>query len=284
MSGNKESRRSVLQAIGAGAAGITTLGTMSVPSRAGNNQIEINEVTGHRKSSLIGAAEKTDGFRKLKQRLLKAYQLRPDLSDITVLELPDPDGVLHQIVSIPFEETGKKADSVSKEGDVAVIFEEEEVLRATGSVLHYEDSVPVSATSIKATDDGLKTDTAEINVDVPLEGGLDSVSIQADDNTVTVTEGGDVHADASLQCWACKLIGDAICAAGCSVGMSAICGSLSIVGWVISGAVCTAIGGAFCTILLATSERYVGASCAGDIGIEWTCHYAGYCSEPSSYP
>lgn len=82
------------------------------------------------------------------------------------------------------------------------------------------------------------------------------------------------------ECFACKSIGTAICAVGCSVGMASVCGSLAFVGGPtapVTTGTCTAIGAAFCAVLTSGLEKYAGAACYADINVELTCYYASFC-------
>lgn len=80
-------------------------------------------------------------------------------------------------------------------------------------------------------------------------------------------------------CFACTVIGDAVCAVGCGLAISAACATTAVAN-LGAGVACGVIAGAFCTIITATRDRYAYAGCSGDFAIEAACYYAGYCSKP----
>lgn len=307
------SRRSVLKMIGAGTVAFGGISGKS-GARQTSTVLDIKKLDGDQSDTAISEAKSQSEFIRLKQRVLKREPVAINEAGTTVLEVSDQSGTPHQIVDFELERTdGAGTGDDRPDGDIAVILRDGEYLRASASLLEFDDRALVTATNYKfssgqankrinvgdsltGTDNrkSIVSERTEVNMKLDVGSGSDPGSLNgvstttSAENTVTITEDDvDTTTDVtvgrnSLECWACTVIGDAVCAAGCAVGGAAICGSLWIVGSFISGTACTAIAGAICAILNGGMERYMCASCVSDLGIEWVCHHAGYCSEPKN--
>ncbi len=235
-------RRAVLQSIGAGAVGVPALG--SIPKRAkakGKDGSEIKELDGKAKKRYVEKARRSEEFKQLSTELNRKEKIRVDRSKPKAFEAFDPEGNPHHVIG--FELLNKNKE---RTGDIAVHLQNGSPVRSKASIKQDRSYDQVTMYSYK-------------------DGTLSS---------------GEVSPSSSgVECWACTTVGDVACTVGCGVGIAVICLSVSITSG-LGGLGCGAVASTICGFLAATSERYLCAACQADYGVEWACHFAGWCAEP----
>ena len=265
-------RRAVIKLLGASAVSMGGLGT--VAGRAGadgrnKSSFEFDRINGAEANKTVAAALRSEQYKDLHKTLRKEERYAPKVSEATVIEVEDPEGTPHRIVGFPLKGLGKPrepAEGVEVTADAAITLRDKEALvgkavRFTSGPRNPEtNSTPVSTRSYTAANGTVESSTAE--------AVIEENPTEADFSTAE-----------STGCFACTTVGDVVCTVGCGLGISIICAGTAVAN-LAGGFACGIIAGALCGILAASSERYVGAACGADIGIEYACYYAGYCDEP----
>lgn len=296
-----ESRRSVLRQLGAG-AGASVLGFSSISSAAASNssssrrqknqsrsdRVDPIEVNGRERIRVIRTAAKSEEFAVLTKKIgATDYQLR-SLAKASVYEVSDPEGSSHQVVGMKLEKVppgrrGRRLHGSSEDDESASIafgLTDEEVVSAKVIFTEREwgSSGDVSAQSTRDTE---ATELSVSTKTLMADGG----TVTEENSSVTLNSAEleessqQISAQKSDGCWACTLVGDTLCGIGCAAGTAVICSAVGLGSAGLGGFACGAIVGALCAILMASGERYVGASCFADVNIEMACYHAGYCQD-----
>ena len=265
-------RRAAIKILGTGAMSVAGLGAAANRTSAKKptgTSPEIDHVTGSEANKAVSTAIRTREFRNLRKKLHRDEGYSVKIPDASVLEVEDPDGNPHQIVAFQLEKRKRPRDSedgVDVTADMSVTLQNGEVTRSravefTSDTRNSGDgSIPVSAKTYKPVGSEIRSNRTEAVVEEnPTE------------DEFSVAESGG--------CFACTVIGDAVCAVGCGLAISAACATTAVAN-LGAGVACGVIAGAFCTIITATRDRYAYAGCSGDFAIEAACYYAGYCSKP----
>lgn len=266
--------------------GIATTGLGAIGGSANANpvaenpdgQSEIREVTGHEAQQAIARAIRSREYRKIRKELHQKedYILTP--SDASVIQVSDPNGNPHQIVGFDARPVGYSGSNDAVVGaDAAVTLRDGEVINVKGVAV-----APNSDDDRLATTAQERTGVTIESVDYSLEGG--SVAVNTDEFYIDSRKNPDNNnaiTAASLECDACKGIGNVICKVGCGVGIAAICLAAGIASGGTGVVVCSSVAATLCHIYTSGSEEFTGASCNADAGVEWACYYAGYCSSPT---
>lgn len=270
-----------LLSTGIATTGLGAIGGSASANPAAENlddQSEIREVTGHEAQQAIARAVRSREYRKIRRELHQKedYILTP--SEASVIQVSDPNGNPHQIVGFNARPVGYSGSNDAVVGaDAAVALRDGEVINARASIVTSDsDADRLAATSQERA--GVMIES----VSYSLESG--SVAVNTDKahiNSRKKPDNNDVVTTASLECDACKVIGNVICKVGCGVGIAAICLAAGIGSGGTGVVVCAPIAGVLCYIFTSGSEEFTGASCNVDVGVEWACYYAGYCSSPT---
>lgn len=267
-------RRMAIKLFGAGAAsmaGLSGLTNRASADETTKSPPTPNQITGPKAKEMVSVSLQTDIYEDIENTLWEQEQYVVEKSDPTVLEVSNDDGEKYQIVTFSLKEakmnrgSGEDNENIA---DMSVTVHNGEAVRGEAALFTsgatsnssntQESSIPISATTYKSTGGAVKSNTTE--------GVIEEESA---DNEITPSS--------SNKCFACTVIGDAVCAIGCGIGITAACATSAVVNLGL-GTACSVIGGAFCTILAAGRERYTGVGCSGDVAIEFTCYHAGYCN------
>lgn len=296
-SGNPD-RRAVIKLLGAGAASVAGMGTASANDQTSDSEpiqeeagarrqhgngeakteFDPQELAGSEARKAISTAISSRDYNDLVQQIQRAEEYVPKVGEATVLRVTDEEDVPHEIVSFPLAKLGKEAHgSENKEtrADMAITLRNGQVVNSKGVVLESgavpekqmaaestgTTEIPITTRAYTATEDGIQTSSRKAVIE---EG-------PATENEVS-TQGK------SAECWSCQIVGNAACTVGCGLGVAAICAGTAVAN-LAAGMGCTVVAGAVCLVLTSGAERYVGASCLGDIHIEWACYHAGYCDD-----
>lgn len=194
--------------------------------------------------------------------------------------MDDEDGVPHLIVGIPLRResaTSSLPEEKETVADIAVVLRDGEVVITKGAVILRDSTERISRMMSSESSD--KTTITVTATSYQLTDG------QVESRTQTKVIGDQPGSESGITtmksagCFSCQLVGDIICTVGCGIGVSMVCAG-SAVANLAAGYGCTIIAGILCGIFTAVNERYKGASCNGDFGIEFACYYAGYCNKP----
>jgi hypothetical protein len=271
---SEQSRRAVIKILGGSAASVAGLAATgedaSAESTDNDRTLDPTEVTGAEARKSVASALRSDKLKALRREVSASEGLSINASDPQVIEVDDETGSSYHLVSLSVTGTPDLEGEVTSQDAVVTLSEDRKALFAKAVSVSQkslaDDEMLVFARSHDATKSGVQSETSKAKVETDPAGS---------------TSGGFQTADSrSTGCFACQTVGDAVCAVGCSVGIAVICAGTAVAN-LAGGFACTVIAGTLCTILTATSERYVNAGCFGDLGIEWACYYADYCDEPT---
>lgn len=271
-------RRSVMKMLSGATTAAVSFGAISGSAIAADGSAKVGpeEVTGKERKRAIRAAQTSEEFKALRKKFAKDEDYRvSNLKDATVVEMDDAEGIPHIIVGkkLKSKEFLQETSVGDNSASIAITLNDSDVVSAKTIVSTQQEAISqistasssadvnISAKTYTAEGDSLNSETSSVTVNPEkTDGGPDQISIQESDT-----------------CWACKLIGDTICAMGCSVGAALICSAAGLAGGA-PGIACGAIVSALCGIFAAAEDRYVGAGCGPDYGVEAACYYADYCA------
>lgn len=300
----KLSRRKVLQRSSV-LAGTTTLGLSGVTGSAAasrDNQrtglVEATELNGRKRTRAIQTAIESQEYQTLMAKVEERGYQRADFDEPEVYEVKGPEGNSHRVVGFSLKsDTGTRRRrhsrgkaSTKKTASIGFSITGENVISAQ-VMFNERDVKRLNGTSKQgrvAAQSGRSTSHIEVSVSsetlVADGGSVEKETSSASLSTKDLEDGSSkISAQKSDGCWACTVVGNAVCAVGCSAGAAVICSAAGLAGGG-PGIACGAIVAAFCGIIMAGGERYVGASCAGDIGIEAACYYADFCEDNPVQP
>jgi hypothetical protein len=296
-------RRSLLRKIGI-ATGLSSIGLGSVGSASAISGSPTKSTGGRERPDDFGGVTSTDlpdskrkeairtasessQYAALERRLRTMPYSSPDFSGATVVEVEDPEGDTHLVVGMPLKNDVERSDSsristtsASSSASIALGISDDEVV--TGRVVLTEQSVGREVrTSIPTSDTpNPEEDISITSTTFSVDGGE---VVESTRSATLAPEqigqpSGRVTTQESDVCWGCLLIGDTICELGCGAATAVICIAAGLAGGG-PGIACGLIVGALCSIFLAARDRYAGASCSYDYGVEAACYYADFCAD-----
>lgn len=270
-------RRSVMKMLSGATTAAVGFGAVSGSAMAtdGRTAISPDEVTGKERKRAVRVARTSEEFKTLRKKFTadEGYHVS-NLKDATVVEMEDPDGTPHKIVGTKLERKSSPASSSELDSaSIALTLKDSNVVSAKAVVTTGDEASGQVSTS-SPSEISVSAETYTVNGNT-LDSETSSVTVDPEKAT---SKSGQITTQESNACWACTLIGNTICGIGCSVGAALICAAAGLAGGA-PGIACGAIVSALCFIFSSAQDRFVGAGCGPDYGIEMACYYADYCAE-----
>ncbi|WP_153552234.1 hypothetical protein [Halomicrobium sp. LC1Hm] len=282
-------RRAAIKIVGGSVGALVGVGSASADEPASPSEVSVDPevVSGADERRAVSAALTSRVYQQLSDRVRAEQSLFPDTDDTTVVRVEDQDGTAHEIVGIALRPTTDESDNRSSgetgHDSIAVVLKAGTVVSGRAIVTEraegHEGVDGLTAAEAEAVDFTVSSTTYYTDDGEVRSGSASAaVAVEPGSGNGSVPSPEGISTAESNICWACTTIGNSVCALGCSVGAALICAAAGLAGGA-PGIACGAIVGTLCGILSAAEDRFVGAGCGADYGIEAACYYGDYCED-----